>query len=135
VDKRTLFPFGANDPVHITEKLEELGVRLKVKGDVLLAVTQGQVPAEAAALIRKHKPELLHHLKEEEERKKEEALALLPPVEFGQGETVQMRTAWLLKMEDGSYIALTEEELARLDSRAGSAPKKAGGKKPVKPKA
>lgn len=114
-DKRTLFPFGANTAAGILDLLAGMGVELRIEGEKLNARTMGPVPERAAKLIKENRDMLYQHLRDEDEQKKADALAKLPPVEFDQGEAVVMREAVLLKLPDGSYLALTPEEVSTLD--------------------
>jgi hypothetical protein len=116
-DKRTLFPFGYNLMTPLDRlRHEGLTVRYDHESGKLM-IGPKELLAKWADFIKEHRDSIIADLDNEQ---REAAMAKLPFAEFEDG-PVQMREVVLLRMFDGEYLAITQQEASTLDGSAAVA--------------
>jgi hypothetical protein len=109
-DKRLSFPFGAN--LTPLGRLRGAGLTIRLSEGQLLVSPGDSITPEIREMIQAHRQEILDELDLE---MRSDALGKLPWPD----EPVDLREGTLLKLEDGSYLAVTPEELSHIKPTRG----------------
>lgn len=109
-DKRLEFPFGAN--LTPLGRLRGAGLTLRIYEGQLLVSPEDSITQELREQIQANRQEIIEELDLE---MRSEALGKLPWPD----EPVDLREGTVLKLEDGSYLAVTPEELSHIKPTRG----------------
>lgn len=106
-DKRTEFNFGANLSPLARVRGEGLTIRFH-EGNIMVSPSESITP-DLAGYIKENRESILKELDQE---MREAAIGSLPFPDL-EDQPVQLREAVLLKLEDGTYLAITPEEASQ----------------------